>query len=711
MGKLEGAFMQSFRTEIENPVVEKDILELERKIQLFKEGKIDEERFRSLRLARGVYGQRQFGVQMIRIKLPFGKVTSEQLHRIANVSDEYSRGRLHITTRQDIQIHHVSLDRTPELWAQLEKDDITLREACGNAVRNITASETAGIDVNEPFDVSPYADATFKFFLRNPICQEMGRKFKMSFSGTDDDTAISFIHDLGFIAKVKTENGVTKKGFKVLLGGGLGSQPRHADVIYEFLEEDVLIPTIEGVLRIFDRFGERAKRAKARLKFLVKDLGVDAFLQLVADEVDALENKTFKVDTTAFEQPIAFQEVEIPSVKIEDEKAFNKWKETNVIKQKQKGLFAIGLKIHLGDFYTPKARLLANLVKKYAANEIRLTLRQNILIRHIREELLPFFYVELQKLGFANAGYNSTADITACPGTDTCNLGISSSTGIAVVLEKVLEEEYPQYVNNKEIAIKISGCMNACGQHNMAHIGFQGMSIKVGNLQAPALQVLIGGGILGDGKGRFSDKLVKIPSKRGPEALRFLLNDIQENQQEKETFLEYYDRQGKTYFYDLLKELSDTSDLKPSDFVDWGHNENYVKAIGVGECAGVVIDLIATLLFESEEKISNAENALKENQYSDSIYYAYTSLVNTAKALLIAENIKTNTQAVIISDFQKHFIETNKIELNGSFEDLVYQIKKEAPTKAFAESYLNDAKSFYKKVDTYRLAETSAKTI
>ena len=699
--------MQSFRTEIENPVVEKDILELERKIQLFKEGKIDEERFRSLRLARGVYGQRQFGVQMIRIKLPFGKVTSEQLHRIADVSDEYSRGRLHITTRQDIQIHHVSLDRTPELWAQLEKDDITLREACGNAVRNITASETAGIDVNEPFDVSPYADATFKFFLRNPICQEMGRKFKMSFSGTDDDTAISFIHDLGFIAKVKTENGVTKKGFKVLLGGGLGSQPRHADVIYEFLEEDVLIPTIEGVLRIFDRFGERAKRAKARLKFLVKDLGVDAFLQLVADEVDALENKIFKIDTAAFEQPITFQEVEIPLVKIEDELAFNKWKETNVIKQKQESLFAIGLKIHLGDFYTPKARLLADLIKKYAANEIRLTLRQNILIRHIREELLPFFYVELQKLGFANAGYNSTADITACPGTDTCNLGISSSTGIAVVLEKVLEEEYPQYLNNKEIAIKISGCMNACGQHNMAHIGFQGMSIKVGNLQAPALQVLIGGGILGDGKGRFSDKLVKIPSKKGPEALRFLLNDIDENQQEKETFLDYYDRQGKTYFYDLLKELSDTSDLKPSDFIDWGHNENYVKAIGVGECAGVVIDLIATLLFESEEKITDAENALKEYQYSDSIYYSYTSLVNTAKALLIAENIKTNTQAGIIADFQEYFVATHKIEIEGSFEDLVYQIKNENPTKTFAENYVLDARSFYKKVDSFRKQEVS----
>jgi sulfite reductase (ferredoxin) len=694
--------MQSFRTEIENPIVEKDILELDRKIQLFKEGKIDEERFRSLRLARGVYGQRQFGVQMIRIKLPYGKVTSEQLHRIAAVSDEYSRGRLHITTRQDIQIHHVSLDRTPALWAQLEKDDITLREACGNAVRNITASETAGIDINEPFDVSPYADATFKFFLRNPICQEMGRKFKMSFSGTDDDTAISFIHDLGFIAKIKFENRVPKKGFKVLLGGGLGSQPRHADVIYDFLEEDVLIPAIEGVLRIFDRFGERSKRAKARLKFLVKDIGVAAFLELVAAEIQALEYQIFKVDTAAFEHPVSFQEVVIPAVKIENEVAFQKWKETNVIKQKQAGLFAIGIKVHLGDFYTPKVRLLADLVKKYAANEIRLTLRQNILIRHIREELIPFFYVELQKLGFANAGYNSTADITACPGTDTCNLGISSSTGIAVVLEKVLEEEYPNYLNNKEIAIKISGCMNACGQHNMAHIGFQGMSIKAGNLQVPALQVLIGGGILGDGKGRFSDKLVKVPSKRGPDALRLLLNDIEKNQQKEENFLEYYDRQGKTYFYDLLKVLSDTTNLEPTDFIDWGHSENYVKAIGVGECAGVVIDLIATLLFESEEKITSAEEAFKENQFSDSIYYAYTAFVNTAKALLISEDVNTNTQAGIITSFQEHFVASKIVKLESSFEDLVYQMKHENPTKAFAQKYLKDAKLFYQKIDAHR---------
>ena len=336
-----------------------------------------------------------------------------------------------------------------------------------------------------------------------------------------------------------------------------------------------------------------------------------------------------------------------------------------------------------------------------------MTLRQNILIRHIRADLIPFFYVELQKLGFANAGYNSTSDITACPGTDTCNLGISSSTGIAVVLEKVLEEEYPSYINNKEIAIKISGCMNACGQHNMAHIGFQGMSIKVGNLQAPGLQVLIGGGILGDGNGRFSDKLVKIPSKRGPDALRILLNDIEANQQQKESFLEYYDRQGKTYFYNLLKGLSDTTNLLPDDFIDWGYSEKYVKAIGVGECAGVVIDLIATLLFESEEKITNSQEAFKENQFSDSIYYAYTAIVNTAKALLISEGIKTNTQAGIISSFQEQFVATHKIELEGSFDDLVYQIKNEKPTKIFAASYLNDAKLFYSKIDAYRKTAVS----
>ncbi|MFK8060542.1 MAG: nitrite/sulfite reductase, partial [Polaribacter sp.] len=288
--------MQSFRTEIENPVVEKDIIELADKIAAFKNLQIDEEKFRSLRLARGVYGQRQQGVQMIRIKLPYGKVKSNQLRRIAEVSDEYSRGRLHITTRQDIQIHHVALERTPELWAELEKDDVTLREACGNVVRNVTASETAGIDIDEPFDVSPYADALYKFFLRNPICQEMGRKFKVSFSSSDEDTGLSYIHDLGFIAKIENE----VRGFKVMVAGGLGSQPRHAETLYDFLPSDKIIPLMEGVLRVFDRFGERKSRAKARMKFLLKDIGLAAFRDLIEQEQNAIELKTFTIDADAY---------------------------------------------------------------------------------------------------------------------------------------------------------------------------------------------------------------------------------------------------------------------------------------------------------------------------------------------------------------------------------------------------------------------------
>jgi len=693
--------MQSFRTEIENPIVEKDIIELEQKIREFKEGKVDEEKFRSLRLARGVYGQRQHGVQMIRIKLPYGKVSSAQLHRIADVADEYSTGRLHITTRQDIQIHHVSLVRTPELWAQLEKDDITLREACGNTVRNITASETAGIDVDEPFDVSPYADATFKFFLRNPISQEMGRKFKISFSATDADTALTYIHDLGFIAKI--ENGI--RGFKILLGGGLGSQPRHADVLYEFLASDEIIPLIESVLRVFDRHGERAKRGKARMKFLIKSLGLEAFVKLIEEERKALSQTKVVIQTAAFEVAPKFEEHAYETVTIEDEEAYQTWKTTNVIPQKQKGLVAIGIRVPLGDFYTDKARLLADLIKKHAADELRFTLRQNILIRHVREALLPLFYRELKKLGFAKTGYNKLVDITACPGTDTCNLGIASSTGIATELEKVIAAEYQEFITTKDITIKISGCMNACGQHNMAEIGFQGMTIKSGKLVAPALQILLGGGIIGNGQGRFADKVLKIPSKRGPIALRQILNDFKTNGIVDESFANYYERLGKLYFYNLLKPLSDSTELQQDDFIDWGNEKPYIKAVGIGECAGVVIDLIETLLLESDEKIENASAALRNQLYSDSIYHSYAALVNSAKALLLSAQQKTNSHATIINHFDAVFVETKKIELPDTFATFIYQIQKNEPTAAFAKSYLNDAVWFLQQLKTYRKEE------
>jgi sulfite reductase (ferredoxin) len=689
--------MQSFQTEIEDPIVQKEIIDLEKKIHSFRSGLIDDERFRSLRLARGIYGQRQEGVQMIRIKLPYGKVTSEQLKRITEVSDKYSTGRLHITTRQDIQIHYVSLDRTPELWSELAKDDITLREACGNTVRNITGSELAGVDVDEPFDVSPYAHGLFQYLLRNPICQEMGRKFKISFSSSDKDTALSYLHDLGFIPKIV--NG--EKGFKIMFAGGLGSQPSHAELLSEFVPVNQIIPTAEGIIRVFDRYGERAKRLKARMKFLIKEIGREEFLRLVEEEKKALPFHSYEIDTTAFEGPITEPLLAVPSVTIDAIEAYEAWKKSNVIAQKQTGYVAIGIKVLLGDFYTDKAKLLADLIKNYGANELRFSLRQNIVLRNIKEENLPFFYQELAKLDMVALGYDTIGDITACPGTDTCNLGIASSTGIADELERVLKTEYPQYSNNQEITIKISGCMNACGQHNMSEIGFQGMSINAGKLVAPALQVLLGGGNLGNGVGRFSDKVIKIPSRRGPDALRYILNDFEANGNGL-SFLNYYDAKGEKYFYEFLKPLADVTNLTEADFVDWGNADNYVKAVGVGECAGVVIDLVATLLFEAKDKLTFAQEAFEEGKWSDSIYLAYAGFVNGAKALLLAENQKTNHHAGIIDLFDTVFIETNKIELNSTFKDLVYQIKNNEPSEAFASKYIQEAVSFFENLETYR---------
>ena len=689
--------MQSFRTEIEDPIVQREIIDLEKKIHSFRSGQIDDERFRSLRLARGIYGQRQEGVQMIRIKLPFGKVTSEQLKRITEVSDKYSTGRLHITTRQDIQIHYVSLDRTPELWSELAKNDITLREACGNTVRNITASELAGVDVDEPFDVSPYAHALFQYLLRNPICQEMGRKFKISFSSSDKDTALSYVHDLGFIPKIV--NG--EKGFKIMFAGGLGSQPSHAELLSEFVPANQIIPTAEGIIRVFDRFGERTKRLKARMKFLIKDLGREEFLRLVDEEKKALPFHSYEIDTTAFEGPITEPLLAVPAVTIDDVVAFEAWKKSNVIVQKQTGYVAIGIKVLLGDFYTDKAKLLADLIKNYGANELRFSLRQNIVLRNIKEENLAFFYQELAKLDFVTLGYETIGDITACPGTDTCNLGIASSTGIADELERVLKTEYPQYSNNQQIAIKISGCMNACGQHNMSEIGFQGMSINAGKLVAPALQVLLGGGNLGNGNGRFSDKVIKIPSRRGPDALRYILNDFEANGN-GQSFLNYYVAKGEKYFYEFLKPLADITNLTEADFVDWGNADNYVKAVGVGECAGVVIDLVATLILEAKDKMTFAQEAFEDKKWADAIYLAYAGFVNGAKAILLAENEKTNHHAGIIDLFDTVFIESKKIELDSSFKDLVYQIKSNEPSAEFAQKYIQQGVAFFDTIEKYR---------
>jgi len=692
--------MRSFRSEFENPIVERDIIELEKKIRLFKEGKIDEERFRSLRLARGVYGQRQLGVQMIRIKIPFGKLNAKKLYRICEVSDEYSRGRLHITTRQDIQIHHVSLDRTPELWAELERDEITLREACGNTVRNVTASATAGIDKEEPFDPRPYAEATFEHFLRNPISQEMGRKFKISFSNTDEDTALAFMHDVGLIAKTKVAADNTEiRGFKVMVGGGLGSQARQADVYAEFVPVDEIIPLIEAVLRIFERYGERNRRMKARLKFMVKDWGFEKFKVAVEEELEGMVKKVpidYKV------APILIPQEYIDLVSEEPNEEYQLWKSQNVIEQND-GNFAIGVKVRLGDMYTRQARELVKWLPKYSGNEITLSIDQNFIIRHVEEKVLYTWYTLLSSIGLADPGYLKFNDLTACPGTDTCNLGISSSTGLSEIIEKIITEEYADLLEDASLYIKSSGCMNACGQHTIASIGFQGMSMKSKDKRVlPATQILLGGGKLGDGQGRFANKVLKIPSKRTPQALRLILDDYKANRSADENFLNYYDRQGEKYFYSLITGLSSIDNLSEDDFIDWGHNAAYIKAIGIGECAGVVVDLISTLFFETEEKLEFAIRALEEGEFQDSIYHSYTSLVNTAKALLLSEDHKANSQFSVVNLFDTEFVEKQKITIDGTFADLAFKLRKEKATEEFAKEYFEAAKEFYLKADQYR---------
>ncbi|HEU5164841.1 MAG TPA: HEPN domain-containing protein [Chitinophagaceae bacterium] len=696
--------MQSFRTELENPIVEKDILELEKKIRLFREGKMDEEKFRSLRLARGVYGQRQQGVQMVRIKLPYGKMTMAQWKRISDVSDEYSTGNLHLTTRQDIQIHFVSLDRTPEMWSELEKDDVTIREACGNTVRNITASDIAGIDPDEPFDVTPYAHAMFEYFLRKPVCQEMGRKFKIAFSSSEKDSALVFMHDLGAIPRIKVINGKEVKGFKVLVGGGLGAQPHLAITTHEFLEEDQLIPYLESVLRVFDRYGERNSRHKARIKFLIQKIGIDAFNELVVEEQLALTHQRYKVDVNGEGAAVIKQSIsgngQLNPHNI-DPFRFQLWKTTNVFQQKQDGYFAVYVRVPNGNISSHSSRRLIDKLKDVIADDVRVTINQGLQFRFIKPEHLEYVYSVLDEEGFAAAGFGSVADVTSCPGTDTCNLGISNSTSTALALSQVIEEEFPEFLYNKEIAIKISGCMNSCGQHGMASIGFHGSSLKAKGQVLPALQVLIGGGVLGSGEGRIADKVLKVPSKRGPDVIRTVLNDYKTNATNGETFLNYSQRNGEKYYYDLLKPLASLETLLAEDYIDWGQEEKFATAIGVGECAGVMIDLISTLIMEAEEKFAASEECLANNKWADGIYNAYAAQVHTAKALLLQQGIQCNTQHGILKDFDTHFSDKG-LYIPGNFKATVMYMNDVPPSETFANEYLQQARKFIEFAKAFR---------
>lgn len=683
-----------------------DILYLNNRIQGFLEGTEDEERFRSFRLSRGVYGQRQEGVQMIRIKLPFGRLSADQLVRISDVADKYATEKMHLTTRQDIQIHYVKMAEAPQLWAELEDANITLREACGNTIRNVTASADAGVNPNELFDVSPYAHAFFEYFLRNPICQEMGRKFKVSFSSDDKDTAFSFMHDLGFIPRV--ENG--KKGFKVVVGGGLGAQPMLAHALYEFLPIEEFLPLSEAVVRVFDRNGERASRGKARMKFLIKKIGFDAFKALIEEQKAACIHKTYEVDESRAELVGPADRTEFEVETPVNATQYQAWLDTNVFEQKQEGFYGVYIKLPLGNIYNEKARAFAKIVEEgFVADDIRITVNQGFLLKFARKEALVGLFNRLAALNLADPGFDSTADITACPGTDTCNLGIASSTGISAELERVINEDFSDLIYNHDIKIKISGCMNACGQHNIANIGFQGMSIKKGAMVMPAMQILLGGGFDKNFVATIADKVVKVPSKVAPQAFAALMTDFSANSAEGEYYNNYYQRQveaDKMYFFTLLKPYTELTAVTDDYYVDWGTNEEYVKEVGVGECAGVVLDLVGTLIADANDKFANATKTVENDNWQDSIYHSYNSFVVAAKALLMGEGVACNTQKKIVADFDETFVTKGLANFGGkSFEEVVFQLDKNDPSLDFAKAYYADAKAFVKQVEEIRTAQ------
>lgn len=675
----------------------KDIIELDRRINAFGQGKEDEERFKHYRLTRGVYGQRQFGVQMFRTKIPYGKLTADQLIKTADVSEKYTNGNLHLTTRQNIQMHYVKLTDSPAIWTELASVGVTAREACGNTVRNITASPTAGIDPEEPFDVTPYVHAVFEYFLRNPICQDMGRKIKPAFSATERDSAFTYFHDFGFIPRIRIVNGKEVRGFKVVLAGGLGAVPFIAPTVYDFMETDRIIPFMEATIRVFDRYGEREKRMKARMKFLLQKLGLENFLELIEVERKSLLNQSVPIEFD--EETVVVPELpaELPAATI-DETRYEFWKQTNTFEQKQKGWFAAYIRVPLGDIAAEKGRKLAAFVKQYAADDIRVTVNQGLLLRYLRPEVLPLLFELLEGIGFGEGGADSIADVTACPGTDTCALGVTNSTGLADVLSQTIQEEYPALIADSDIKIKISGCMNACGQHMAAQIGFHGSSIKRDNMVIPAMQVVLGGGVSPEGKGSTADKVIKLPTKRIPDAIRALLDDFLAKKQGGELFNDFYQREGKRYFYNLLKPLAELEDLSETDFFDWGQNEQYEQEIGVGECAGVSLDVVGTIINDAREKIEAAEEALLDGELAAAVYHAYTSFVIGAKALLLSKDVKCNTHIGILDSFQETYLLSGEFPLTGDFPSYVLRINEQQPSTEFATQYLEDARAFVSNV-------------
>jgi sulfite reductase (ferredoxin) len=672
----------------------KEIDEYEAQIVLNKQGKIEPRVFAETRLRRGAYGQRydngqrNDGLQirkldypnpgiwkgpdthwdapgMERIKFPWGGMTAEQMGVVADLAEEYSDGIAHITTRQDIQLHFIHVEDTPNIMRRLAAVGITTREACGNSVRNVTACPIAGVCRTEAFDVTPYAKAIFRFMLGHPDAQDFGRKFKIAFSGCEHEACgLVNMHDMGFIAKLNP--GTKAPVFDVFVGGGLGPVPYNAKKLFENLPVEEMLPITQAVARVYGRLGEKKIRGMARIKFLVAKLGIEEFRRLISEEREILTpDPRWKSLIAQF-----VKQTEKPLKKAGQLKSgsflpgFLGWRKTNVYPQPQYGYVTVTVKVPLGDLTSNQLRGLADMAKKYVSETVRTTVEQNLIYRWVCEQDLPDFFKDLKSLGLDQAGADTISDITSCPGTDTCKLGISASRGLTRVISEKLQaqlEDMPEEV--KKLKIKVSGCPNSCSQHHISDMGFYGVSRKAGSYTVPHFQLVLGGQWKNNG-GSYGLAVAAVPSKRIPETIQRLTDKYVKERKSEENFQAFVQRIGKTEIRNLLQDLMviPSHDAEPQLFTDWGDPREYTIAdIGVGECAGEVVAPYEFSLTSAESKAFEAQEKLDQKDYQGAAGLAYQSMIHSTEAVLRTRNREyTGNADTTVAEFKKWFFDTGE---------------------------------------------------
>ncbi len=582
-----------------DPALAADIEKFDLQLHRYLTGELDEEVFRVFRLTNGIYGQRQGGTaQMLRVKVPYGSLTPDQLDAFAHIADEYSRGWGHITTRQNLQFHFVELERVPAAMRDLAAAGLTTREACGDTVRNVQGCHLAGACPFEVLDISAWAEATYRHFLHNPIAQRLPRKFKINFSGCNTDCGQAMFNDVGVIATARRlDDGTLEPGFRVFVAGGLGANPHPALALEEFTAREDLLPTIEAILRVFDHNGNRDNKLRARMKWLVDTLGfeelqrqvfkVRKFLLASSTWPGGIPDEVSK----AGDAPAGTAEGVVPTalgqgtmVTIGSADPYQRWEGANVVRGVAKGTVSAYAWARLGDITSAQFRALADIQRELGA-EVRVTNRQNLVYRGLTEAQLPVLHERLSAIGMAEAGAELARDVVACPGADTCNLAVTQSRGLADAIGVRLEEEGLADVGG--IRTNISGCTNSCGQHHISDIGFFGAERRAHGQAAPGYQMLLGG-YVGQEQIHFGDKALRLPAKAAPEAAVRVVRRFADERTAGETFRAWMDRAGGAKaIADGLRDLDHfpTPADGPEFYVDYDETGPYVKEIGESECA------------------------------------------------------------------------------------------------------------------------------